>query len=128
MGGAFNEFAHDHGGTGGYGWAGVGDAAGVGLGDKDLIVGKAEGLCGDLAEDGVSALAELGGGDEDAGLALGSEFDFDERVEAALAGAGKACSVEEGGEADAALDCAGRVFAVELLAFGVVVGLFESAS
>ena len=60
-------------------------------------------------------------------LAFGSEFDFDQGVEAALAGAGEACAVEEGGEADAALDGAGRVFAVELLAFGVVVGLFEGA-
>ena len=33
-----------------------------------------------------------------------STFDLDERVEAALAGAGEAGAVHEGGEADAALD------------------------
>ena len=82
---------------------------------------------GDLAEDGVGALAELGGGDEDARAAFGGEFDLDQGVEAALAGAGEACAVEEGGEADAALDGAGGVFAVELGALGVVVGLFEGA-
>ena len=127
MRGAFDQFADDHGGAAGDGGAGVGDVSSVGLGDEDLLVGKAEGLGGDLAEDGVGALAELGGGDEDARLAFGGEFDRDQGVEAALAGAGEACSVEEGGEADAALDGAGRVFAVELFAFGVVVGFFEGS-
>ncbi len=123
--GALDEFADDHGGAAGYGGAGVGDADGVGLGDEDVVVREAKGLGGNLAEDGVGALAELGGGDEDARLAFGSEFDGDEGVEAAFAGAGEACAVEEGGEAYASLDGAGGVFAVELLAFGVVVGLFE---
>ena len=68
--GALDQFADDHGGAGGDGGAGVGDAAGVGLGDEDLVVGKAEGLGGDLAEDGVRALTELGGGDEDAAAGL----------------------------------------------------------
>ena len=104
LGGAFDEFADDHGGAAGDGGAGVGDACGVGLGDEDVFVGEAEGLGGDLAEDGVGALAELGGGDEDARAAFGCEFDVDEGVEAALAGAGEAGAVEEGGEADAALD------------------------
>ena len=90
MGGALDQLADDHGGAAGDGGAGVGDEGGVGLGDEDLFVGEAEGLGGDLAEDGVGALAELGGGDEDARLAFGGEFDFDEGVEAALAGAGEA--------------------------------------
>ena len=46
---------------------------GVGLGDEDFFVGECEGLGGDLAEDGVGALAELGGGDEDTGAAFGGE-------------------------------------------------------
>ena len=86
-----------------------------------------EGLGGDLAEDGVGALAELGGGDEDAGAAFGRELDVDEGVEAALAGAGEACAVEEGGEADAAFDGRGGVGAGELGALGVVAGLVERA-
>ena len=67
--GALDQFADDHGGAAGDGGAGVGDEMCVGLGDEDLFVGEAEGLGGDLAEDGVGALAELGGGDEDAGAA-----------------------------------------------------------
>src|SRR5580704_770745 len=101
--------------------------AGVGLSDEDLIVWEAESLCCDLTEDGVGALAKLGGGDENVGLALGAELDFDEGVEAALAGASEACSVEEGRKAYAPLDGARWVFAVELCALGVVVGLFEGA-
>jgi len=80
LGGAFDKFADDHGGARGDGRAGVGDACGVGLGDEDLVVGEVEGLCGDLAEDGVGALTELGGGDEESRCAFGGEFDFDEGV------------------------------------------------
>ena len=125
--GAFDEFADDHGGAAGDGGAGVGDACGVGLRDEDVFVGEVEGFGGDLAEDGVGALAELGGGDEDARAAFGCELDLDEGVEAALAGAGEACAVEEGGEADAAFDGGGGVGAVEFGALGVVVGLVERA-
>ena len=78
-------------------------------------------------EDGVGALAELGGGDENARAAFGREFDFDEGVEAALAGAGEAGAVHEGGEADAAFDGRGGIGAVELGALGVVVGFLERA-
>ncbi len=83
---------------------------GVGLGDEDFFVGEGEGFGGYLAEDGVGALAELGGGDEEAGAAFGGDVDGDFGGEAALAGAGEACSVEEGGEAYASLDGAGGVF------------------
>ena len=62
LSGALDQFADDHCGAAGDGWAGVGDMARVGLCDEDLVVGKAQGLGGDLAEDGVGALAELGGG------------------------------------------------------------------
>jgi len=58
-------------------------------------------------------------------MVFGGKFDLDEGVEATFAGAGEASAVEEGGEADAALDDVGWVFAFELLAFGVVVELFE---
>ncbi len=126
-GGALDQLADDHGGAAGYGGAGVGDVGGVGLGDEDFFVGEGEGFGGYLAEDGVGALAELGGGDEEAGAAFGCDVDGDFGVEAALAGAGEACSVEEGGEAYASLDGAGGVFFFELGALGVVVGFFEGA-
>src|SRR3984885_13558938 len=100
LSGAFDKLADDHRGATGDGGPGVGDARGVGLGDADLVVGETQGLGGDLAEDGVGALAELGGGDEKLRCAFGGEFDLDEGVESALAGAGEACAVEEGGEAD----------------------------
>ena len=64
--GALDQLADDHRGAAGDGGAGVGDDGGVGLRDEDVVVGEAQGLRGDLAEDGVGALAELGGGDEDA--------------------------------------------------------------
>ena len=54
--------------------------------------------------------------------AFGRELDLDEGVEAALAGAGEAGAVHEGGEADAALDGGGGIGAVELGALGVVAG------
>ncbi len=68
-------------------------------------------MCGYLAEDGVGALAEFGRCDEYEG-ATGLEVDVDGYFggEAALAGAGEACSVEEGGEAYAALDGGGAGF------------------
>src|ERR1039458_10874874 len=80
------------------------DDGGVGLGDQDFFVGDAEGLRADLRQDGVGALAELGGGDEDARAAFCGDVDLDEGVEAALATAGEAGAVHEGGENDAALD------------------------
>jgi hypothetical protein len=125
--GAFDELADDHGGAAGDGGTGVGDDGGVGLGDEDLLVGDAEGLRADLGEDGVGALAELGGGDEDARAAFRSDLDFDEGVEAALAGAGETGAVHEGGEAYSALDCGCGIGAVELGALGVVVGFLEGA-
>ena len=101
--------------------------SGVGLGDEDFFVGEGEGVGGYLAEDGVGALAELGGGDEEAGSPFGGDVDGDFGGQAALAGAGEACSVEEGGEAYAAFDGAGGVFFFELGALGVVIGLFEGS-
>ena len=95
---------------------------------SDVFVGEAEGFGGDLAEDGVGALAELGGGDEDEGpCRLRVTSMPTSGVEAALAGAGEAGAVKEGGEADAALDGAGGIFARELVALGVVVGFVEGA-
>ena len=86
-----------------------------------------EGLGGDLGEDGIGSLAELGGGDEDADAAFGGGFEADEGVEVALAGAGEAGAVHEGGEADAAFDRAGGVGFGEGGGFGVVVGEGEGA-
>ena len=125
--GALDQFADDHGGAAGYGGAGVGDAAVSGWAMRTVFVGDVEGLGGDLGEDGVGALAELGGGDQNSRAAFGGEFDLDQRVEAALAGAGEAGAVHEGGEADAALDGGGGIGAVEFGALGVVVGLVERA-
>ena len=57
--GAFDEFADDHGGAGGYGRTGVGDADSVGLSYEDFVVREAKCVGGNLAEDGIRALAEL---------------------------------------------------------------------
>src|ERR1700733_1381959 len=127
FGGSFDQVSDDHGSARGDRWSGVGDALCVGLGYEDLIIRQVEGLCGNLAEDSVGALTELGGGDQELGTAFGGNFDGDKGIEAAFAGTGEAGAVEEGSEADTTLDGAGGVFTIELFALGMVVGLFESA-
>ena len=79
----------------------------------------------DLGEDGVGALAELGGGDQNARTAFRSEFDFDQRIQAALAGTGEPGAVHEGGEANSTPDSRSGICPVELGALGVVVGFLE---
>ena len=121
FGGAFDELTDDHSGTTGNCWARVGDDGCVRLSDEDFVVGDAECLRAHLAEDGVCALAEFGGGNENARAAFRRDLDFDEGVEATLAGTGESGAVHKCREANAALDCRGEISAVELGALSVVV-------
>ncbi len=70
----------------------------------NIGVVDAERLGGNLSENGVGALAELGVRDQHAHLAFGRDVHAGQRIEIHLARAGEARAVIEGGDAQAALD------------------------
>ena len=114
--GALNEAADNHGSAGGNRGSAVGDDGGVRRGHDYVVVADAEGLCGDLCEDGVGALAELGAGDEHADFVFWRYIHAGKRIEIALAGAGESRAVIECGDADAALDGSCPDFLVQTVA------------
>ena len=66
--------------------------------------GEAERVGGNLREDRVGALTDLGAGGQHAHAPVGRRLDLDDRSEMILARAGEAGAVHERGEADALLD------------------------
>src|ERR1700744_5942113 len=114
-GGAFDQLSDDHGSSAGYGRSGVWHEMSVRLCDAYVFVAQAESLRGDLTEDGVGSLAELGRGDQDS-RASGLQLDVEGKFggEATLTGAGEACAVKERCKANALFYDAGCVFFFEL--------------
>ncbi len=94
---------------------------------RTSLVGKAEGLGGDLAEDGVGALAELGGGDEDAGRPSGVSSISTRELRRRSPEPVKPAPWKKVAKPMPRLMVDAWVFAVELCTFGVVVGFFERA-
>ena len=93
----------------------------IGLRDLDVVAVDAERVAGDLREDRVRSLTDLGAGRKHADVAVGRGLDADDRGEVLLARAGEARAVHEAGEADAACGRGPLVLAREPRALLVVV-------
>ena len=127
-GGGFDELAHDGARARSDGGAAVGDVARVGRRHLDVVAGHAQRVGGDLREDRVRALADLGARGQHAHATVRRALGADHRGQVLLAGAREAGSVQERREAHAALDrAAGRVLDGETCAARVPVARRESA-
>src|SRR5206468_1079576 len=100
----------------------------VGLLDLDHVIRQVEGVSGDLREDGVGALADLGTGGQDADLSGSGRLDGDLRLQEPFSRTGESRAVQKGSEANAALRApAAAVVSGEGGAFPVVVSELQGA-
>src|SRR5208283_3801867 len=114
------EFSHYHHSAGGNGWAAVRNLHGVGLSNGHIRVWDVQRFGRDLRENSVRALAKLRARDQNANTAIGTAFHAYNRVEVALAGAGKSSAVEEGRDAHSSFSCRRSILAREALPLRVI--------
>src|SRR5216684_1839860 len=122
-----DELPDNHGGARSYGRAAVGDKRSVRLKNFDLRIVEVQSFCGDLREDRVRALTHFGAAGKHAHLAIVRGLNSDFGSEVFLARAGKARTVEKGGETDAFLDHCVATFLLKSLALGVIAAELEGA-